>query len=1382
MSSIFDFCPLWGTWVIEKNSKPLGKGSYGTVWKAHRKDAVTGDVFYSAIKHISIPQDEREIAALMEESVLSDKQSAEKYYSTILESLVQEIKTMYSLRGHTNIVSYEDHIIIPKKDMVGYDLFIRMELLKSLPVRLKEGSFQRSDVIKLGMDISKAIEVLNARNYVHRDIKPQNIFVNDMGDYKLGDYGTARMLDASTIAMTKRGTYAYMAPEVYKSEQANNTVDIYSLGIVMYRLMNGNRLPFLSATAESITSTDSETALIKRIRGDRLPSPAYADANLSKVILKACAYSASDRYQSGLELYDALNALLKDDDDQDSDEVTITDPEYSKRETDYTKALQLLKEEKYDVAIECFIQLGDYLDSQKKLEEARSKAEKEKQYNNAILMLEQGKYYESAVAFKALDDYKDSAARAEEASAKDRLEKAYKNADGLFASKKYGDAAKAFQALNDYKDSAEKAKLALDRDRQKRHKGAIISLCGVVAFIAVVFAVIKLNSPKPIIDSPVTASPETAVVTVVEETPPVEDVIPAEEATPEDVELLTETEASKENAESSEEAIKEDGRQIEEEVAAVEETLGGNVSPTENMTPIADEAAVEDLTATENEVVAEEEAPTESGTETVDMEPSEGIMSSEVVPSTEDRNSSEVVLPPENVDSSEADVPVEPMDTAITTQEVEPGVIFNNPQIEDSVRAALNKPQGELFEGDLSSVKKLHITGKDLTDISDLAKLTGLTEVCLSNNKISDISSLAGLAGLKELVLNNNSISDITVLKGLPNLETLNLSSNEISDVSPLIGLRKLKKLYLNRNERLVDVSMLSDLALDVYVGPSMSPVVTFENHTIEVAIRAALHMKEDEMIREEDLSRVKSLDLSRTGITSIDELTKLSSLESLTLADNEIEDIYILGSLSDLKVLVLKNNHIEDISALESLKNLITLDLSENAVSDISALSEMKDMKNLYLSSNQITDIAPLSNLKAIEVLHIDGVSEDIDLARLSGMRNLKEYKGPEVKWPVDKDATIVGLWSSSVKDIAISKIAFGDAFATGGITKTGSIEVSNEKAIEYLNGCIEGTIQSEVEIDGICLFPYEGIDYTESLAKAVVNGVAIHIMSADEPEDIYDEICDMVGVTSHGTWQRYLDWPTDKDATIVGLWSEDIEDTTAAKAAFADAFMAACVNRTGSIDASKEKAIEYLDGCIEGTIQQDLKIEGICLFPYEDLDYSESIAKAIVNGVSIHIMSAKEPEGIFKEICSMYDINEMYQYRSTVEWPIDKEAVIVTVYTESAAVSDELMNAIEQASIAVGYDRTIGRLIATEDQSAKYLEFCIDGGNNGTDAINAVYLFPYEGVDYSSVLRKADQKGIAVYLFSSEDPEDVFDEICKLYNRRDIINPFSNAGEAVG
>ena len=102
-----------------------------------------------------------------------------------------------------------------------------------------------ADVVHLGKDIASAIDVLNRFHLVHRDIKPQNIFVNDLGDYKLGDYGTARAMESAATAMSRKGTYNYMAPEIYRNQPADSRVDIYSLGLVLYRLMNGNRLPFL---------------------------------------------------------------------------------------------------------------------------------------------------------------------------------------------------------------------------------------------------------------------------------------------------------------------------------------------------------------------------------------------------------------------------------------------------------------------------------------------------------------------------------------------------------------------------------------------------------------------------------------------------------------------------------------------------------------------------------------------------------------------------------------------------------------------------------------------------------------------------------------------------------------------------------------------------------------------------------------------------------------------------------------------------------------------------------------------------------------------------------------------------------------------------------
>ena len=76
------------------------------------------------------------------------------------------------------------------------------------------------------------------RNIIHRDIKPENIFVNDFGDFKLGDFGIARKMENVTGGLSQKGTFNYMAPEVAGNGRYDSRADIYSLGIVLYRLLN----------------------------------------------------------------------------------------------------------------------------------------------------------------------------------------------------------------------------------------------------------------------------------------------------------------------------------------------------------------------------------------------------------------------------------------------------------------------------------------------------------------------------------------------------------------------------------------------------------------------------------------------------------------------------------------------------------------------------------------------------------------------------------------------------------------------------------------------------------------------------------------------------------------------------------------------------------------------------------------------------------------------------------------------------------------------------------------------------------------------------------------------------------------------------------------
>jgi serine/threonine-protein kinase len=184
-----------------------------------------------------------------------DEDSLTSYYQGVVEDIVSEVALLSQFKGHSNIVSYEGHTVTPLEDSFGWLICIRMELLTPLYEYLREHAMTQRDVIRLGTDICTALEVCEQNNIIHRDIKPENIFHSRFGTFKLGDFGIAREMERTSAGMSKKGTYSYMAPEVYRGEAYDFTVDIYSLGIVLYRLLNNNRTPFLPPAPQPISST-----------------------------------------------------------------------------------------------------------------------------------------------------------------------------------------------------------------------------------------------------------------------------------------------------------------------------------------------------------------------------------------------------------------------------------------------------------------------------------------------------------------------------------------------------------------------------------------------------------------------------------------------------------------------------------------------------------------------------------------------------------------------------------------------------------------------------------------------------------------------------------------------------------------------------------------------------------------------------------------------------------------------------------------------------------------------------------------------------------------------------------------------------------------------
>ena len=298
---------VWPEWHVAGR---LGSGAFGDVFQIYRDNF--GIRVDSALKVIQMSSTDSTVILPM------NKDDQERVKDDIPDPLRSEIQIMEALRGAPNIVTIEDFYF--RREGLTCSLFVRMELLTSLQEILQGPPGQHSlssipEIIKLGRDICKALIYCENKEIIHRDIKPENLFVDEFGEYKVGDFGASKRMDTVHVArtMTGIGTLSYMAPEVFRGQSYNNTVDIYALGLVLYRLLNNGRMPFLPADG-SYTMRDIDSANYKRLHGTPLPALTGKTVGgepvsdwLDTAVRKACAVDPADRYQTAKEFYNALN-------------------------------------------------------------------------------------------------------------------------------------------------------------------------------------------------------------------------------------------------------------------------------------------------------------------------------------------------------------------------------------------------------------------------------------------------------------------------------------------------------------------------------------------------------------------------------------------------------------------------------------------------------------------------------------------------------------------------------------------------------------------------------------------------------------------------------------------------------------------------------------------------------------------------------------------------------------------------------------------------------------------------------------------------------------------------------------------------------------------
>lgn len=210
------------------------------------------------------------------------------------EYFAEEADFIESVKNLDGVSNYLDVYVQDNQNKETCDLYIFTEELTSLDELMKTKTFAEDEVVDFGIQMSSLLETLETKNIFHGNISPKNIFVTADGKYKIGGF---------TDFEGKIDDKSYIAPEVFRQENVDYTTDIYSVGIIMYAMCNGGKIPFEN------DSCDRDSACKERFSGKAVTAPSEGNEKLKSVIVIACQPDNANRWKNASNIKNALTSI-----------------------------------------------------------------------------------------------------------------------------------------------------------------------------------------------------------------------------------------------------------------------------------------------------------------------------------------------------------------------------------------------------------------------------------------------------------------------------------------------------------------------------------------------------------------------------------------------------------------------------------------------------------------------------------------------------------------------------------------------------------------------------------------------------------------------------------------------------------------------------------------------------------------------------------------------------------------------------------------------------------------------------------------------------------------------------------------------------------------